>query len=51
MPTKEDIIFKYAVKNAMEYGVADVGSVFSKAIHEFPDSKSDLKGLSAVLHH
>ena len=49
MPTKEDIIFKYAVKNAMEYGVADVGSVFSKAIHEFPDSKSDLKGLKSLV--
>ena len=49
MPTKEDIILKYAVKNAMDYGVADVGSVFSKAIHEFPDSKSDMKGLKSLV--
>ncbi|MDE1828345.1 MAG: glutamate--tRNA ligase [Candidatus Micrarchaeota archaeon] len=38
-------IRKYSVKNAIEYGKANEKSVFGKVISEFPETKSDMKGL------
>ncbi len=40
-------IRKLALKNALEYGKANTGSVLSKALSKFPDLKSDLRALSA----
>ncbi|MDE1767818.1 MAG: glutamate--tRNA ligase [Candidatus Micrarchaeota archaeon] len=40
------IIRKYAIKNAIDYGKANEGSVLNKAISLNPDLKSDIKSLA-----
>ncbi|MDE1850743.1 MAG: glutamate--tRNA ligase [Candidatus Micrarchaeota archaeon] len=42
-------IRKYSVKNALEYGKANEKSVFGKVISEFPETKSDMKGLMSEI--
>lgn len=39
----KDVIRKHALKNAYDYGKADVGSVTGKAINDSPDAKKDMK--------
>ncbi|MDE1823126.1 MAG: hypothetical protein KGH50_02260, partial [Candidatus Micrarchaeota archaeon] len=43
----KDNIFKFALKNALDYGKAIDGAVISKAIAADPSLKSDMKGLVA----
>ncbi|MDE1823977.1 MAG: glutamate--tRNA ligase [Candidatus Micrarchaeota archaeon] len=43
----KDNIFKFALKNALDYGKAIDGAVISKAIAAYPSLKSDMKGLVA----
>ncbi|HVA83041.1 MAG TPA: glutamate--tRNA ligase, partial [Candidatus Aquilonibacter sp.] len=42
-------IRKYSIKNALEYGKANEKSVFGKVISEFPETKSDMKGLMSEI--
>jgi len=39
----DEIIRKHALKNAMDYGKANAGSVVGKVIAESPDAKKDMK--------
>ncbi|MEW6529033.1 MAG: glutamate--tRNA ligase [Candidatus Micrarchaeota archaeon] len=39
----EEVIRKYALKNASDYGKANCGAVAGKVIAEFPDAKKDMK--------
>jgi len=39
----EDLIRKYALKNAFDYGKANPGSVVGKIVAEYPDAKKDMK--------
>jgi len=39
----EDLIRKYALKNAFDYGKANPGSVVGKIVTEYPDAKKDMK--------
>lgn len=39
----KDIIRKYALKNAFDYGKADIGSVTGKVVNDHPDAKKDMK--------
>lgn len=41
-----DAIRKYAIKNAIDYGTAKEGSVMGRILSEFPETKSDMKGLA-----
>jgi glutamyl-tRNA synthetase len=43
MTTLEDVIRKYALKNALDYGKAEKGAVVGKVIAEFPDAKKNMK--------
>ncbi|MDE1857347.1 MAG: glutamate--tRNA ligase [Candidatus Micrarchaeota archaeon] len=45
----EKLARKYAVKNAYEYGKANVGSVLSKVISKAPEAKADMRALSALI--
>ncbi|MFH0835241.1 MAG: glutamate--tRNA ligase, partial [Candidatus Micrarchaeota archaeon] len=38
----KDVILKYALKNAHDYGKANAGAVAGKVIAEFPDAKKDM---------
>ncbi len=38
-----EIIRKYALKNALDYGKTNVGSITGKVIAEFPDAKKNMK--------
>jgi glutamyl-tRNA synthetase len=44
----KQVIRKWALKNAHDYGKADMGSVVGKVIAEMPDAKKDMK--SAMKH-
>lgn len=39
----KEIARKWALKNAFDYGKADVGAVVGKVIAEYPDAKKDMK--------
>ena len=41
-----EAIRKHAIKNALEYGKANDGSVLNKVISEYPELKSDIKSLA-----
>jgi len=43
MSDLETIIRKHSLKNALDYGKANPGSVAGKVIAEYPDSKKDMK--------
>ena len=43
MTSLQEIARKYVLKNAFEYGTANVGAVVGKVIAEFPDAKNDMK--------
>ncbi len=45
----ETVIRKHALKNAFDYGKADVRSVMGKVIGEYPDSKKDMNATMALV--
>ncbi len=45
----EKVAYKYALKNACEYGRAQPGAVVGKVIAEVPDAKKDMKGTMQLI--
>lgn len=43
MASLDEIIRKHALKNALDYGKANLGAVVGKVVAEFPDAKKDMK--------
>ena len=46
----EEVIRKHALKNAVDFGKANAGSVVGKVIGEFPDAKKDMKTTMAKIN-
>ncbi|MEW6329171.1 MAG: glutamate--tRNA ligase [Candidatus Micrarchaeota archaeon] len=45
----EDVIRKHALKNAFDYGKADVGAVVGRVVAEVPEAKKDMKKTMATI--
>ncbi len=45
----EDIVRKYALKNAKEYGKAEMGAVIGKVIAEIPNAKKEISKIMPVI--
>ncbi|MCX8202445.1 MAG: glutamate--tRNA ligase [Candidatus Micrarchaeota archaeon] len=45
-----EIALKWALKNAFDYGKADVGAVVGKVIAEYPDIKKDMKSAMQIIN-
>jgi glutamyl-tRNA synthetase len=45
----DEIIYKHSLKNASEYGKAQVGAVVGKVIAEAPDAKADMKNTMQLI--
>ncbi len=49
MPDLKTIARKHALKNALDYGKADIKSVVGKVLAEFPEAKKDMKVTMSTL--
>lgn len=50
MPSLEEIIAKFVLKNAYDYGKANPGAVAGKVIAEHPDCKKDMKATMSKIN-
>jgi len=46
----KDLILKYSLKNALDFGKANLGSVIGKVLHENPELKNNIKELSREIN-